>query len=565
MARMIPVTCSNETKSKAERILFEEFRSMPGTDDWTVLHSVHIARHPSQSEGEADFTVIIPGRGTFVLEVKGGIIEFENGAWYSTTKAGNVNSIKDPVNEAGEAMHAFTDFIAAEEKYGEHLEKCLFGFGVVFPDSEFRQKDAIPDLDRAQIADIHDLHDMKTYLLRLSNFWKERASWKRLPDNGEAKRIVSLLRPEISGELSLFTQIQNIENQIITLTQNQEAIYRGMLCNDRCLIQGGAGTGKTILAVNIAKQYAIAGKRTAVFCYNLKLADHLKKSICEEKVLCESFTEYMDRIVSEYAKEQRESVLKAAEDSGGNWRKKYYYELLPELFFEIYLEQELPRFSCLVLDEAQDLITKPFLAALDVMLEGGLKDGYWYFFMDTEHQNLFHSSVAHGNALRFLNEYQTYYTKLMLDVNCRNSRSIVEKVNQIFGTSTEYRVDAEQGKEITVRFYKNGSSEQELIRSSIRELHDGGVPDQHIVILSPYTFIRSTASKMTDLSMTQTEGETGILFSTIPAFKGLESPVVILIDFEDAEKRLKELYVGMTRARSRLYIIAHEKNMKLLN
>ena len=48
-----------------------------------------------------------------------------------------------------------------------------------------------------------------------------------------------------------------------------------------------------------------------------------------------------------------------------------------------------------------------------------------------------------------------------------------------------------------------------------------------------------------------------MLFSTVHSFKGLESPVVILIDFDslDYDQQKNLMYVGMTRARSALYVI----------
>ena len=45
MARMIPSSIDEDTKSSAERKLFTMLRNMPDTDDWYVLHSVGIARH----------------------------------------------------------------------------------------------------------------------------------------------------------------------------------------------------------------------------------------------------------------------------------------------------------------------------------------------------------------------------------------------------------------------------------------------------------------------------------------------------------------------------------------
>ena len=80
MARMIPAEIDKETKSSAERKLFDLLRDMPDTEDWYAIHSVGIARHPTQTQGEADFIILIPNGGTFVLEIKGGRISYEDGS-----------------------------------------------------------------------------------------------------------------------------------------------------------------------------------------------------------------------------------------------------------------------------------------------------------------------------------------------------------------------------------------------------------------------------------------------------------------------------------------------------
>ena len=80
MVTFIPPYMGEEIKSNAEKKLFYKLQDMEDTDDWTVLHSVGIANHPTQSQGEADFVVVIPGGGIFVLEVKGGRISYHDGS-----------------------------------------------------------------------------------------------------------------------------------------------------------------------------------------------------------------------------------------------------------------------------------------------------------------------------------------------------------------------------------------------------------------------------------------------------------------------------------------------------
>ena len=50
MARMIPETISDDAPP-GEIAVFEALKSNPGTDSWTVLHSVSIARHGSAAGG----------------------------------------------------------------------------------------------------------------------------------------------------------------------------------------------------------------------------------------------------------------------------------------------------------------------------------------------------------------------------------------------------------------------------------------------------------------------------------------------------------------------------------
>ena len=66
MPKILPPQWSEFTSSAAEKRLFSVMKQMPDTDDWTILHSVGIAKHEKQMQGEADFIVIIPSAGTFV-------------------------------------------------------------------------------------------------------------------------------------------------------------------------------------------------------------------------------------------------------------------------------------------------------------------------------------------------------------------------------------------------------------------------------------------------------------------------------------------------------------------
>lgn len=563
MARMIPERPSEETSSAAEKKLFQRFKAMPETDDWVVLHSLAIAKHTTQSQGEADFAVVIPAYGVFVLEVKGGRVSYNNGTWYSKDRSDVIHQIKNPVEEASNAMHSIKEYIG-NCQCSPKLDRSLFGFGVIFPDTTIHGMINTVELADEQIADFDDClspEDLKNYLLRMAVFWKKRrAPIITLPTNEQCAELVSLLRPNFEGRVSLRSIIRNVENQVVSLTENQQDIFETIMDNSRCVVRGGAGTGKTIIALHFGKQMAGRDYRTGFFCYNKQLANYLKNNVQKADTLtCDSFTEYMECIVAQAGK-----TITFPNNSTG--RNTYYQETLPQTFMEAFLELELPQFSYLIIDEAQDLMIPRYLEAMDFILEGGLQSGKWYFFMDAERQNLFHNDKKEEDVLQMLQQYNTHFTQCRLRDNCRNSVAIIEKVDAIFGTATRHKHNDERGADVVIKTYKKTADQVIAIETILRMLMREGIESKQIAILSPIRFSNSAASLITEYGISERYGGNTVFYSTIHGFKGLESPVVILTDIDNLtdEARMNVLYVGMTRAKSALYILAHEKTAKQL-
>lgn len=111
------------------------------------------------------------------------------------------------------------------------------------------------------------------------------------------------------------------------------------------------------------------------------------------------------------------------------------------------------------------------------------------------------------------------------------------------------------------------------MRELVEEWLASGIDADSIAILSPRKFSSSVASKPLGASVTVKDrsgrssktdpGE--IPFSTIHAFKGLESEAVILVDIEDIERDMYRglLYIGASRARTMLAVLRSDATTKV--
>ena len=66
----------------------------------------------------------------------------------------------------------------------------------------------------------------------------------------------------------------------------QYQIVDALATNPRAMIRGGAGTGKSLLAVREARRVAAEGRQVLLCCFNKQLAQHLRACLCD----CENAT-----------------------------------------------------------------------------------------------------------------------------------------------------------------------------------------------------------------------------------------------------------------------------------
>lgn len=567
MAIMIPSVISPEVNSSAERRIFDWFQNSPQANDWIVLHSLGISTHNKVIYGETDFFVLVPQMGMFALEVKGGRVKRENGIWYFTNKYGKTSSkSRGPFDQAKDGVFSIISALKKRlDSNHRYLSSVFFGFGVMFPDIEYMASGI--DEEQWQIFDSRNGHNVKDFVMSLAA--GARAKWEsvytcldnsRLPTAEDARYLASILRGDFDCAVSMSAQLRNADEALISLTKEQYRCLDQLDDNPRCMIQGPAGTGKTLLAVEEVKKSVAKGKRTALFCFNSNLAEWLKSYF--DDMPEDLRPEYVGTLHKFMAQVVQERGLSLQYPQDEDSLQKYYQEDLPSSALKVLCEVA-EQFDKIVIDEAQDLIQVNYLDIFDACLQKGIIRGQWTMFGDFSMQAIYSNGQTGTEMIELLEEY-TAFIRFRLTLNCRNTKPICEEIQTVTG----FKAPAElwtkiEGPPVNYITYTSQEDQREKLARLLTQLSDMHIESSKITILSPRKKENSVVSLLSGFNIRdyKTTENASITFCTIQSYKGLENTIIILTDIENFSSD-KLMYVGLSRARSGLYILESEPASK---
>lgn len=570
MARMIPPACPAKTPV-GERELFEKLRDDPDTAGWVVLHSLDIKKHKSKIEGELDMVVIVPGKGVLCLEVKGCDVSRQDGKWIYPYET----SLEGPFKQASKAMHSLRAYLVGRDCT---LSGLLFFSAAVFTRVDFDEQS--PEWHPWQFINkrlfvrrpisssigniLERAHEHVASRVGLNSWYNDADS---RPDEGQVRKMVALLRDNFEYVVSARSDLESLEQMICRYTEEQFDALDLLEDNKRVVFKGPAGTGKTFIAMEAAKRAIEEGKSVLFVCYNNLLGDWLKVqtsvySDAPHVFQCRTFHSLVLEIAGEKPPKGAKSEY---------WRKD-----LPARAADRLLDDTCswPSFDMLVVDEAQDLLEEEYLDVFDLLLKGGLAGGRWVLFGDFERQAIYLSEGGEGalKAIEALSERSPNHAKYSLRINCRNAEPIAETLAITSALAPGYKrvLHDIEGSEVDPLFYGSPAVQEKQLEFAVASLKETFKPGE-IMILSMRNDEKSCAGaamtgsvgiKMAPIRQVQ-DGQT-IPFASIHAFKGLEAPAVIITDIDhlDDENARALLYVGMSRARIRLFLLMHESCRK---
>lgn len=545
----VPKKCPN-----GERVVYEKLgRELPA--DWVILHSLGLPRHEKKIWGEADI-VVLSTHGIFALEVKGGRVSCHEGVWrFEGPDFQAYTKREDPWTQSKSSMMTVRK---ALHDANPAFEEVLFGYGVVMPFTQFDATGAeiLPEvlLDKRTFR-----QGIDQYLSRLHRFWEGDCAAKHgRTYRGLARHQImqarQVLRPDLETTLSIGGFLTGVEMKLLHLTNEQIRVSRRLAANPRSVVRGPAGTGKSILALDRARQLAQSGRKVLYLCFNRLLAGHVRRSVADQSIenldVRHAHGLYREIIA---ASGKHDDLAALDQDDPDFFARRF-----PELAADALLEKGGEPWDVLVADEAQDLLTPEHLDVFDLLIRNGLDHGSWHMFLDPL-QNLYGSDVEQLVEERLSTAYPVFES---LEDNCRNTRQVAVQASIISGIDLAI-TNAPDGLECTNVDYTSRRDGLEKLGQLVEQLLASDVRVSDIVLLSTRQRDNSLIAGLemlagrpiSDLGNDGRAADGALAFSTMHGFKGLERLAVIALDLTEIGDRQWSMlhYAGLSRARCLLH------------
>lgn len=545
MAIMLPAKPREFDPASKEGLMFEALEQLP--DDYYVFHSFQMTsvRNNTVYENEIDFVIFNPSLGIICLEAKAGsAISYSDGEWrYSN---GLPMAHGGPFHQADRNKWNLLRYIE-RSKAAALAPKCKFLHAVWFPgisDNDLRGMTMPSEADRALVMTKEALSDPKSYIDRIFAIELPNGRTTDLQPV-EAKRLLrEVLCPQfdICPSASFDSDLKKIVFH--RLLKEQTAVLNFLHEQKSAAINGAAGTGKTMIALEKAQRHACNGEKVLFLCYNAELCKHIKEKYSQDNLDIYTVIGYICKL--------------------GNSREPDY-DKAKGILEEMFVTESFP-YKHVVIDEGQDFGYDDLEASgiMEIMREciEMRDDGSSFFVFYDKLQKIQARSLP-----VFIEEADC---RLTLYRNCRNTINIATtSLKPVTERDPKLMEGAVAGVPAQLHFCDEQDQVVAALDKAIADLKEDGISD--VVILTCKT------EKTSIIAGSVTDGmyKRKYKFSTCRKFKGLEADAVILVDVDETtfnpDKMYKDsdtvflYYVGASRARLRLEILAQLSDEECTN
>lgn len=521
-------------RSTAERDFFEAL--LPQLSDDDIVFTNLELTDDVDGDVEIDFAILLKDFGLVVVEVKGGHISHDGRDWIQSDGSGS--RVITPVAQARRNLYTLRDFLLRKWSLGAIRCEWMVAFprcNIVDPED--------PGLPISRIIQKQQLSQV------LSSFKSQLNSQRAAPlptyeawVSVAAKCLLPILAEKTEPQAILGNNYEFIRS----LTHEREMYLDQLSENSRYYVKGPAGSGKTWLAFRQAQRWSAEGKKVAIMAYNRGLITYLKRKNLEfpeeERVAwIGTFHNYAEELGTTAGEPENYADVK----------DRYRDDLLAKAGL---LEAD-DKFDAIVVDEAQD-----FMPAWWEVIELSLKDpkiAKMALFGDDQQMVFGDRPDPKGN-----------FSILRLLENLRNTQQIAKAIDNFIERPTIAR--GPSAFEVEYVVVADDEKVFDIADDQVANLTD--IERWDLCEIALLTTKRRHEEHKRRAEHDRAEhwdsmwNEDSVFYCTVTGFKGLERPVVVLavdgfhenVDYKDV------LYVGMSRARDKLIVVAKSETMDLI-
>ncbi|AZD79037.1 nuclease-related domain-containing DEAD/DEAH box helicase [Pseudomonas chlororaphis] len=560
--RMIPGFI-DESAPPGEVELYRKLESAQCS--WIVIHSLDLAPSNHSRRTELDFVILIPDVGILCVEVKSHReIGFDGSRWYPESIT------KSPFRQAQDARFALRRRLVerlATFSQVPVVHCCIFpraDFAV--PPNLSVQPYEVMDRGRFQACITGDVlcNALKNMALRIIDA-DPMITPLKVPVSGlQGEEFVNFCFPIRTRRPEKDAEIRYREEELEKLLREQQhPVLLLAEYNSRVLVEGGAGTGKSLIGLEVARRKAAQGLRVGYLCFNRLIGQWAASKLEGDQ---------NPLLVGGSALSVLMSLtgIKVPDNPGDDFWSLLPLDIQDRLTDPSYAHDA--RFDYLVIDEAQDILGRPDLFdCIRLLMDGDLDCGRYLMLGDFRNQVL--TSVA---ALEPpLTAIRSYATRWLLMENCRNYKAIGQIAMKLSEADQDtYSGYLRQGGGLhawNLALYQDAADQIRQIIECIEAALASGFHEEDITVLSfgaeqqsVLPLLRNTYRR--PFVSAGAMGGKGIRWSTVPAYKGLENKIIIITDVTPSNSGFDRtrFYTGITRTQERLYLFCHESGASLL-
>ncbi len=501
---------------------------------WYAWHSLKL-RTMENEDAECDFVITDPNQGILILEVKGGSIRKQEGLWYQNNKPLKTS----PLDQAKRCRRILLSKFREKD-----IKPPRIGEAVCFPDTPFEQQPTQADLEGRVVGSSHLPYFDKILpdlLKKATQSFKERKA-----STGWIKTLHGMWCESWVPEMRLSIRSKLSEEKRLRLDREQFLALCRIIENDKVIVQGGAGTGKTVLACELAKKEAASDRNVLLLCFTDALGLELSKKFEEPNITATPIGKFSVKLLRDKGHEIHEIATPE------------FWDNIPLQAAVDGLPPEDDRWDTVIVDEGQDMGSNGW----ELIRECAKGDKRIWIFED--------NNQGFWKDRNIPDELLDKCVKYELDTPYRCPPGVQALADAYVGEKLDVSLVRSAIEDGTIKIIK---SEQSNIHENVGkeinallkegfELSDIAVISLRGMMLEENIMHVEKLGGQTVVKATGPDAYNNIACDTFLRFKGLERPAVIVTDLRYVvEKYEIRMNMAVSRALSTLRIVGVESEV----